>query len=339
MHFAPNDEQQAFLTGLRRLLNDLGGPALVREAIRQPSGVHPELWELLGEVGVLGLPVAEERGGQGGGWLDACLALEVLAERLVDGPVLMHMLAVMIVQQLTSAGAPLPDGWLDGSQRLTVALAEAEGAVPFVVGADAVLVAQQGAWKVLALGADGVQGEVVHVLDPSWRGGRLSVTDAAWARTETVAACSPQNLQKARDLGVCALACCQAGMARAVVAMTTEYARNRRQFNRPIGSFQAVQHHCADMFTTAETMRSAAWHAAYSSDHLPDQRADHAAIAGSWCGEGAMSVAATAIQVHGGIGFTDEHDCHLFFKRASVTRRLFGEGKAHRRRLAATAGL
>lgn len=346
MHFSPDDDTQAFLRGLRQMVDDLGGRALARRTMadRQTCGVSPELWTLLGEVGVFGLSVSEDDGGQGGGWYEACLALEVLSKSLVDGPVWAHLTAVDAVARVGSAAQR--ERWicglLDGSTRAALWLPGTTATVPFGEGADVLVEVRGEDLRVVTKQPDGTFDgfQSTETMDPTW----LSLCAGPSTLCAGQSGSEPSDATGAaesetHDRAVAALSCMQVGVARASVAEAVAYAGQRTQFGRAIGSFQAVQHHCADMFVAAESARSAAWYAAWCCDHRPDERLEAAAVAGSHCADSAFFAASTAVQVYGGIGFTWEHDAHLLFKRAEVTRRLFGGAQQHRGRLATTTGL
>ena len=341
MHLAPSEEQTAFLAGLRRMVDECGGRELVRAAMQRDDGIATELWGALAEIGVFGLAVPEERGGQGAGWVDCCLALEVLAGALCEGPVLAHMLAIVLVDRHGDAQQRerwLPR-WLNGDARATVMFDAAGTSVPFAAGADAVVAISRGRWWVIPTETPGVVVEPVAVLDPSWRCADVVVERAAWDAGRHLANATLRSIEIGKDMMLTALACCQAGLARACLTLSTEYAVQRRQFGRQIGSFQAVQHHCADMFVAVESARSIAWQAAWCCDNAQDELSVAAATAAQWCGEASFKVAGTAIQIHGGIGFTWEHDCHLLFKRAEVLRRLLPGDIVRGSRLRRAAGL
>lgn len=138
------------------------------------------------------------------------------------------------------------------------------------------------------------------------------------------------TLHRARVL----LACEQVGAADAVMDLAVEYAKVRKQFGTPIGSFQAIQHKCADMLLRVESARSAAWAAAWTVDAAPGELEMAARIASSYCGDALVHCAGESIQIHGGIGFTWEHACHLYFKRARASLSLFGHPREHRDALA-----
>ena len=141
-------------------------------------------------------------------------------------------------------------------------------------------------------------------------------------------------LDRALALASIALAAEQVGVAARCLELSVEYAKVRHQFGRPIGSFQAIQHACADMFVLVESARSAAWYAAWAADQDDPDLPTIAAVAAATCGEAAFRVAGEAIQVHGGIGFTWEHPAHRYFKRARAARALLGTPDHHREQVA-----
>ena len=141
------------------------------------------------------------------------------------------------------------------------------------------------------------------------------------------------------DGAVAALAAEQVGGAQACLEASVDYAKVRHQFGRPIGSFQAIKHKCADMLVQIESAKSAAYHANWAAAHDLDELAIAAPIAKSYCSEASFNAAAETIQIHGGIGFTWEHDAHLYFKRAKSTQLLFGDPALWRARLAKRIGI
>jgi alkylation response protein AidB-like acyl-CoA dehydrogenase len=146
-------------------------------------------------------------------------------------------------------------------------------------------------------------------------------------------------LERVTDLALIALAAEQTGTAEGALEMTVEYAKQRVQFGRPIGSFQAVKHRLADMMVHVEACKSAAYFAACSADEDSAELPEAASLAKAWCSEAAANCAGNAIQLHGGIGFTWEHDAHLYFKRARASGTLLGGASWHRERIAARIGL
>ncbi len=174
---------------------------------------------------------------------------------------------------------------------------------------------------------DGTRAQARWVLDGA--GGRLLGVDGDGGRC----------LEHVRDLACAALAAEQVGAAERCLELTVEYARNRVQFGRPIGSFQAVKHRLADAYVLVESARSAALGAAFAADEDPGALPRAAAVAKSVCSEAFSAVAGEMIQLHGGIGITWEHDAHRYFKRAHGTGELFGPPAHHRARLAAELGM
>jgi alkylation response protein AidB-like acyl-CoA dehydrogenase len=148
-----------------------------------------------------------------------------------------------------------------------------------------------------------------------------------------------QNLERVLDLTVAALAAEQVGGAQRCLEMATDYAKTRLQFGRPIGSYQAIKHKCADMLVSVEFAKTAAYAACFAAASGADDFAESAALAKAYCSEAYYRVAAENIQVHGGMGFTWEHPAHLYFKRAKASDLLFGDAAHYRERLAERLGI
>jgi alkylation response protein AidB-like acyl-CoA dehydrogenase len=144
----------------------------------------------------------------------------------------------------------------------------------------------------------------------------------------------PEAAEALTDLGATYVSAELLGGAARVLELTTDYAKARVQFGRPIGSFQAVKHRCADMLVDVEGMRSTAYHAAWSVGAGERDAAVAASTAKAWCSDASRRVMASGLQVHGGIGFTWEHDMHLYLKRAQLDQVSFGDAVFHRERLA-----
>ena len=146
-------------------------------------------------------------------------------------------------------------------------------------------------------------------------------------------------LEKVLGLVVAALTAEQVGGAQKCLDMATEYAKTRLQFGRPIGSYQAIKHKCADMLVGVEFARSAAYNACFAAAEGSDDLLEAAALAKSYCSEVYFHAAADNIQIHGGMGFTWEHPAHLYFKRAKASELLFGDAAYHRETVAAQIGI
>ncbi len=147
------------------------------------------------------------------------------------------------------------------------------------------------------------------------------------------------GLSRTLDLAAVALAAEQVGGAQRVLEMSVEYAKTRMQFGRPIGSFQAIKHKCADMLLEVESARSAAYYAAWAAAEDCDELPVVASLAKSYCSEAYFHAAAENIQIHGGIGFTWEHPAHLYFKRGRSSELLLGDPSYHRELLAQRIGI
>ncbi|MDP9861179.1 MULTISPECIES: acyl-CoA dehydrogenase family protein [Streptosporangium] len=314
----------------------------LREAVRSFLVERPGApWSrFAAELGVAGLAVPEEYGGAGCGMAEVAVVCEELGRVLAPYPYLST--AVLAAEAIRTAGdrcamARLLPGMADGSITATVLFPDdadltfsdgkLTGTARYALDAEVVLAY--------------VDGELIEAV-PSSRTPHTTldqtrplttlVFDAVPAvRVGDGAACG-----RVRDLGITGLAAEQVGGAARCLETALAHARQRHQFGRPIGSFQAVKHKLADLLLLVESARSAAQAAARASgDDLPVQ----AAIAGSYCTEAYLTAAGENIQIHGGTGVTWEHSAHRHFKRATADAQLFGPPQAHRGRLAAAAGL
>ncbi|MEV0748279.1 acyl-CoA dehydrogenase family protein [Streptomyces sp. NPDC050273] len=342
----------------------------VRSLLTQHQG--QSAWApLTTQIGAAGLTVPEEYGGAGGGARDVHVLMEELGRTLSPLPCLGS--AVLTVGALLASGdkeacGRLLPGLAEGASVGALAWAEqgswdhgairAEAARPSGGGAwlitgtkeyvldwpgmDVLLVAARTAHGVslfeVAPGAAGVRREPVVTMDGTRAQARW-VLDEAEGRLLGVDGDGGRYLDHVRDLACTALAAEQVGAAERCLELTVEYARNRVQFGRPIGSFQAVKHRLAHAYVLVESARSTALGAAFAADADPGALPRAAAVAKSVCSEAFSAVAGEMIQLHGGIGITWEHDAHRYFKRAHGSGELFGPPARHRARLAAGLGL
>ncbi|MCK7627117.1 acyl-CoA/acyl-ACP dehydrogenase [Streptomyces sp. RS10V-4] len=344
----------------------------LRAAVRQLLARYPgpEAWgPLTGQIGAAGLAVPEEHGGAGCGPLEIHVVMEELGRALAPVPFLGS--AVLTTQALLATGdtALLP-ALAEGTAVGALAWAEAGSWEPAAVratarpapdggwrlsgakdhvldGADAdvlVVAARTGAGVSLfevPAGGPGVRRERLVTMDTTRPQARV-VLDAAAGRLLGADGDGERALARVRDLGCAALAAEQVGAAERCLELTVAYAKERVQFGRPIGSFQAVKHRLADAYVQVEAARSIALGAAYAAARgggAGEEPARCAAAAKSACSEAFSAVAGEMIQLHGGIGITWEHDAHRYFKRAHGSAQLLGSPAAHRRRLAAALGL
>lgn len=362
--FDVTDEQRELRAALHRLAERQHDEATLRRLVDTTDGFDRALWARLGtELGALSLAVPEDLGGAGGTCVDQAVAAEELGAALVTGPLLGTV--ALAVPALVAA----PAG--DGRDALLAALADGsrtaalvarlttpyDGASSAGVTADGDRltgtvehVPDAGAADVLVVAAAGPEGPVLAVVDPGADGVRVErcgsfdvtrpvarvVLDGVTGTVLATGADADGALRHAFRTAGALLAAEQAGIARRLLDLTVAYAKERLQFGRPIGSFQAVKHRCADMLVAVEQARTAALHAAWAVD---DPRVDDAdlavSIAQATCSETAYRVAADAVQLHGGIGFTWEHVAHLYYKRAVADAALLGSAEAHRERIAA----
>ena len=306
------DERQLLRQTVAALVDKHASPEAVRRAMESPRGYDESLWTLLCEqVGVAALVVPEEMGGAGGELADAAAVLEELGRSLVPTPLLGTTLAEL---GLLAGDEP------DGETLEQLAAGASIGAVVFdrdyVINgdiADVVLAVEDG--RILRW--SDVTAETVHTLDPTRRLAR--VTPGA----STVIGSNPGMI----DIAAILLATEQIGAAARCLELTVEYTQQRVQFGRPIGSFQALKHRMADMYVAVQSAR------AVVGDAIESPTPVTAAMARLAASEAFCAVAGDAIQLHGGIAITWEHDMQLYFKRAHTSAQLFGPPREQLKRL------
>ena len=306
------DERQLLRQTVAALVDKHASPEAVRRAMESPRGYDESLWTLLCEqVGVAALVVPEEMGGAGGELADAAAVLEELGRSLVPTPLLGTTLAEL---GLLAGDEP------DGETLEQLAAGASIGAVVFdrdyVINgdiADVVLAVEDG--RILRW--SDVTAETVHTLDPTRRLAR--VTPGA----STVVGSNPGMI----DIAAILLAAEQIGAAARCLELTVEYTQQRVQFGRPIGSFQALKHRMADMYVAVQSAR------AVIGDAIESPTPVTAAMARLAASEAFCAVAGDAIQLHGGIAITWEHDMQLYFKRAHTSAQIFGPPREQLKRL------
>lgn len=361
-------ELAEFRDTVRQWLTRHSPIATVRDTMDGPDGWDRALHTALAtELGVLGVAVPEEYGGAGAGLPELASVQEELGAALTCSPVFGSI--VLAAQTLLavddrSACADLLPGLVDGSVTATVALngelgpwdpaavtltaqdeagrVQVSGVLEKVVDgdrADVLLVAARRGDEILLVrvagDADGVRRDALTTLDRT-RGVARVVLDAAPGDIVGDPAGTASALARASDLAVVGLAAEQIGAAQRCLDLAVDYARDRIQFGRAIGSFQAVKHRCADMLVEVETARSAVVHATLCTES--DELAVAAAVCGMVCSDTFADVAYNAMRVFGGIGFTWEHDAHLYLRRATADRLMWGTPDHHAERLAQLVG-
>ena len=352
---------------VRRFFEQRSPEAEVRRVMEEPEGVDRSLWaQLAGELGVPSLVVPERAGGAGASALELGIVLEEAGRALVCAPLLAT--TVLATRALLTAGVAAGELLADIAEgRTTATLAadldagpwtaeqcgvvaredgatwELDGTVPFVLDgatADLVLVPARVGETVALFEAVASPARIrtsLPTMDLTRRIGRVELVHAPGRLVGFPAEAG--WLTEVWLHAVAALAAEQVGVAARALELATSYARARVQFGRPIGSFQAIKHRCADMLVAVESARSAADAALRSAAGLDDDLPLTAAIAGSCCSEAATFVTAECVQIHGGIGFTWEHSAHLYLKRAKSAQLMLGQPALHRRLLAEQLGL
>jgi alkylation response protein AidB-like acyl-CoA dehydrogenase len=343
----------------------------VRSAMDSDDGFDRTLWTAMADqLGLVGLLVPEKFGGTGLGFKHLQIVMEEMGRALVCAPYLST--AVLAVSALLAGGddercAQLLPRIADGSSIAAVAFtdrrghwvasgddvrARANGAGwtltgtrPYVLdgaAADLVLVAAATddgpALFAVDAAAGGYSATPVQTLDMTRRQANVTFEHTDATAIGTIGA-AEVYLNHAVNAALAALAAEQVGGARRLLEMSVEYAQVREQFGRPIGSFQAIKHKCADMLVEVESSTSAAYAACAAIDEGSEETALLCSLAKAYCSEAYCHVAAENIQVHGGIGFTWEHPAHLYFRRAKSTEMLLGAPAYHRERVLKELGL
>lgn len=354
MRLALTDEQEALRDAVRALLARRAGSAAVRAAAESERGHDPELWATLcAQIGVAGLGVPDGFGGAGAGIVECAVVAEELGAVLAPAPFLGS--AVLVARALVAGGdadacARLLPGIANGTSVAALAVSGPGGGwAPAVTEsggtltgrahyvldgdlADVLLVATP--TGIFEVPADDARRTRMSTLDITRR---LAVVELAGATGRRIG--GPEALERARDEAAAVLAAESVGAAERALDLTVAYTKQRVQFGRPIGSFQALKHRMADAYVLVRTARSAARAAAWAADHDPEALPVRSAVAAVYCADAFRRVTAEAIQLHGGIAITWEHDAHLYFKRAHGSAHLFGRPAEHLRRVATLAGI
>ena len=339
MDFDLSADQVALRDAAAALLDDRCGMAVVRRACDR-GGFDADLWAAMVQQGWPGIAVPESQGGVGLGTVEAAVLLEQAGGHLAPVPLTQQLVALTVL-----ADGPWGERLLSGDAIACVARTPlqraADGTVsgrcePVIYGSRAdVLVAPAGD-DLVAVDLAGVGRSPEPAMDQT--------RELAWIELDAAPAVTVGGADEAEahlDRGAVFHSAEMLGGAERVMNLAVEYAKVREQFGRPIGSFQAVKHRCADMLVDVEGMRSAVYHAAWAlgaddgSAVGRAQAVETAAVAKIWCSDAAVRVAESALQVHGGIGFTWEADVHLHLKRAQLDQVAFGDARHHRARLAA----
>jgi alkylation response protein AidB-like acyl-CoA dehydrogenase len=359
LDFEFSEDQELLRATVRRFLTERAPIAYVREMLDDERGTTDDVWSGLSALGVTGLLVPELHGGAGRGMVDVAVVLEELGRSVHPGP--FASTAVGAASLIALAGteedrAELLPALASGDAIATVALsappdfravvgdggwrlAGETAHVPDAAAADSILVTatttdgELGVF-VVARDAPGLAIEATPTVDGTRKFGTITLTEAPARRLGTgdVTDAVAETVDR---LGIAAVVD-GVGAASRALEMAVEYAKERRQFNRPIGSFQAVQHLCADMLRAVELARAGAYYACWAADDAdPAERHRAATIAQAFAADELYALGASLIQVLGGVGFTWEHDAHLYYKRLLTLKELAGGSPGQLEELAA----
>ncbi|MDA0251685.1 MAG: acyl-CoA/acyl-ACP dehydrogenase [Actinomycetota bacterium] len=358
--FAFDDEQLQLRAAVRRFAADNFGEAAARRLMESGEVFDVAVWRRLGsELGVLGMSVPEAAGGVGGSLVDQAVAVEEFGAALAGGPLFGtvylaipalaacpagpardELLGALIEGQRTAAFAVADIAGTFDPDRVAVTVEEGTltgtaGRVVDATAADVVLVAARGSDGVGLYAVDAGDTERTPLVTMDLSRPQADVTfDRAPARLLAGPDDTGRVITHALQVGAALLAIEQIGAAQHLLDLSVEYAKSRLQFGRQIGSFQAIKHRLADMLVDLEHARSTAYHAVWALTDGSDDPALAASIAQATCSAAFSRIAADTIQVHGGIGFTWEHQAHLYFKRAATDAALLGSAEQHRSRVA-----
>jgi alkylation response protein AidB-like acyl-CoA dehydrogenase len=331
VNFDFTDDQHA----IKRTAKDFLASRYKAEKVRElaESGSYDDaLWSEMAELGWPGIFISEEHGGQGLGVVELVIVMEELGYALAPSPFFSNAAAGLLIQH--GGSEEQKQRWLPG-----IASGEQRGAVGVVSGGEAPLVPDADSAAVIVL----VDGESATLVEAGDAEVELQATIDPTRRYASVRADAGEPLAADAAAGLdsaeIALAAELVGIGQRAMEMSIEYAKDRKQFDRPIGSFQAVSHRCAEMLLWVESSRSAAYYAGWAADYEPESAALAASVAKAYAADAGWQVTASALQVHGGIGFTWEHDLQFFLKRARSDGHLLGSPREHRERVAALAGL
>ena len=327
MRFAFTDEQLAFRDAVHDLLTKLSGPDALRAVWDGPLGWDPTVWSQLAEMGVLGMLAPESAGGLGLDEVDLVLILEECGRAALPGPIVEH--AAVAVPALAAAAGGDIAGHLRAAAAGGIVLTSdvsAEGTVPYGAEADVLVLDLGGTVQAIAR-ADVTKVERRKSVD---RSRRFAVV--TWSAGTPLPDADPVLLRARGAAGTAAVLC---GLAAHLIDTTAEYVKERRQFGVPVGSFQAVKHHLADALIALEHARPAAYCAAWSISTAQPTLARDASFAKAYANEAAGLAARVALQCHGAIGYTYEHDLHLWLKRVWSLQWAWGDTAHHRDQVAA----
>jgi alkylation response protein AidB-like acyl-CoA dehydrogenase len=361
------DEREELVRTVRNFVSEKAQLAATRELLARGEPYDPQVWRLMSEqLGLPGVAVPEEHGGAGFGYADLGAVLEELGRVLLPSPLFATVALALPALLASEDGGAIDDyvpalaageltaslawvevdgSWDGGTATTATADGKLDGDKRYVVdGASAdlllVLAGSPEGPSLYAVEADaaGVETVAVPTFDQTRRLAGVSLR-AAPGRRIGEAGAGNEIVAAACDRAAVLLAAEMVGGAQVCLDMSVEYAKQRQQFGRPIGSFQAIKHKCAEMLVDLEGARSAAYYGCWAADANPTELPIVASVAKATASEAFFHAAGENVQIHGGIGVTWEHDAHLYLKRAKSSSILLGDPQFHRRRLADRIGL
>ena len=368
MEFELNETQRLFQRSARELFAQECPPASVREMIEKNQPYSDTIWSKLVEQGWTGLIFGEEEGGLGLGMVEMAVAFEEMGRALVPGAFLSTVaLAGSLIDKACSTDyrAKKLQAICEGQSKATVALLEESaswnpdavalsatavdggfklnGKKLFVSDAtvsDCIITAARSGSNLILAFVDaksaGVTIKPMPGLDATRSLSAVEFNDVVVSADEVIAdgAKSRAALEHALNVATLALAAEMVGGMHWLLDASVEYAKTRKQFGKPIGQFQAVQHHCANMLLMTESARSAVYYAAWMMGSDPEQAPLAVSMAKAYASDGYREVGNLAVQVHGGIGFTWDENVHFYYKRSKASELMFGDATYHRERIA-----
>ncbi|MBI4517092.1 MAG: acyl-CoA/acyl-ACP dehydrogenase [Deltaproteobacteria bacterium] len=374
MKFAFNEDQEALRAAARGFLADHSSPAQVRKVMATEAGYDPDVWRRIGaELGWTAITIPEVYGGLGLTYVELIALLEEMGAALLCAPffstICLATNALLLGGTEEQKQAHLP-GIAAGETIATLAVTEPKGRWD-AAGIDAVAKRAGGGFVLNGVKSFVIDGHTAHLLVVAARSGdgislflvpadtggvgrrllptmdqtrKLAEVQLRDVRVPGSALLGNAGegwpiLSKTLDLAAIALAAEQVGGAQRCLDMSVQYAKERVQFGRPIGSFQAIKHKCADMLVKVESARSASYYAGWAASVDDPELPVLASLAKAYCSDAHFSCAAESAQIHGGVGFTWEYDVHLYFKRAKSSEVLLGDPAYHRELVARRIGL
>jgi len=369
MNFGLTEEQEVLKTVARRFIEEQTPMTAVREIMESPTGFDEKLWGAMADLGWQGLIVDEAHGGAGLGWVDLVVLLEETGRGLLPSPLISTAVAAAAISEFGTDAQKkryLPS-LADGSAIGTLALLEgntspgaesiglegkADGAgyrlsgtkrfvhdagvatlfvVPFRAGGDIKL-------GLVEANAEGVTARGFATMDQTKRMGDVAFDNTRVAEDAILAGDGSAALARILDLAAVAVTAEMVGAMERDLEITNEYAKDRIQFGRPIGQYQAVKHPLAEMYVDIETSRSLLYFAAWCTQEEPASLPLAAARAKAYASEAFTRIGIDGIQLHGAIGFTAEYDIQLYLKRSKWALPAFGDADYHYARVASLGG-